>query len=108
MKRFWAVRKIAARIAASDSQELIQLLKAQALFVLPETVPAISRDPKDDVFLACALAADADVLITGDQDLLVLKLHGRTRILTAAEFLEVLEPAESQVTATAKEHHGNE
>lgn len=82
--------KIASRIDQQDAEQLIELLKARAIFVLTETIPAVSRDPKDDVYLACAAAGDADILITGDQDLLVLKVHGRTRILTPAEFLDLL------------------
>jgi hypothetical protein len=61
------------------------------MFVLTDVVPAVSRDPHDDVYLTCARAGDADVLITGDQDLLVLQVHGRTRILTPAQFLGLLE-----------------
>lgn len=48
-------------------------------FVAEKTVPTPeenllvhSRDPKDDFLLACALGGDADYLVTGDQDLLVL------------------------------------
>src|SRR5439155_3369663 len=36
----------------------------------PPTVPEFPRDPKDAPFLAAALAAHADFLITGDKDLL--------------------------------------
>lgn len=86
-----ARRKIAARIDQTDADELIKLLKARAIFVMSDSVSVVSRDPKDDVYLACAAAGDADVLITGDQDLLVLKAHGRTRILTPAQFLDLLE-----------------
>ncbi len=82
--------KIAARIDELDGAQLIELIKSQAIVALVEAVPAVSRDPKDDAYLACAAAVDADVLITGDQDLLVLKTHGRTRILTPAEFLIIL------------------
>ena len=35
----------------------------------------VCRDPDDDNILACAVAANADVLVTGDEDLLVLKNH---------------------------------
>jgi putative PIN family toxin of toxin-antitoxin system len=84
--------KFAARKNKSDAEELIALLKARAIFVISDSVSAIiSRDPKDDVYLACSATGDADVLITGDQDLLVLKTHGRTRILTPAQFLYLLE-----------------
>ncbi len=47
----------------------------------------LSRDPKDDIFLEVALNGDADLLITGDQDLLVLHPFQSTVIITPAEFL---------------------
>jgi putative PIN family toxin of toxin-antitoxin system len=46
----------------------------------------ICRDPKDNFLLALAQDSSADYLITGDNDLLVLKTFGRTQILTIAEF----------------------
>jgi putative PIN family toxin of toxin-antitoxin system len=52
----------------------------------PPIVPDFPRDPKDAPFLAAALAADADFLITGDKDLLQAKDLVPTRIVTAAEF----------------------
>lgn len=47
------------------------------------------RDPHDDMFLECATLADASMLIAGDHDLLVLKTHGRTRIVTPAEYVSM-------------------
>jgi putative PIN family toxin of toxin-antitoxin system len=52
----------------------------------PPTVPDFPRDPKDAPFLAAALAAQADFLITGDKDLLQAKDIVTTRIVTVAEF----------------------
>lgn len=46
----------------------------------------VSRDEKDDYLLALAKAGKSDLLITGDDDLLVLKKHGKTRILKPAAF----------------------
>ena len=46
------------------------------------------RDPKDAPFLAAALAANVDVLVTGDLDLLSLKGQLATRILTTADFID--------------------
>ncbi len=54
-------------------------------------VPSVSRDPKDDVFLATARAAAADYLVSEDQDLLVLGAHHGTEIMTAAAFLRILD-----------------
>lgn len=45
------------------------------------------RDPLDDKFLALALSADADVLISSDEDLLVLHPWRGMPVVTAGEFL---------------------
>ncbi len=57
---------------------------------LPDEIPAISRDPDDDKFIACAIAGRADFLVSGDQDLLTLERVGDVRIITARELLEIL------------------
>ena len=48
----------------------------------------ISRDADDDSVLACALAAQADLIVSGDADLLVLKQFHGIRIVTAAQALK--------------------
>jgi len=45
------------------------------------------RDPTDDMFLECAARTKANLLIAGDNDLLVLGSYGATRILTPAEYV---------------------
>jgi len=55
--------------------------------VLPsETVQGICRDPDDDAILACALAAGADYLVTGDGDLLELETFKGIKIVTPRDF----------------------
>ncbi len=49
-------------------------------------IDPVCRDKDDNKILACALAADADLLVTGDDDLLVMKKYGRTRIISPKEF----------------------
>jgi putative PIN family toxin of toxin-antitoxin system len=49
-----------------------------------------SRDPKDDPFLAGALAGGADYLVTNDRDLLDLGKPFGVAIVTPVEFLRVL------------------
>jgi putative PIN family toxin of toxin-antitoxin system len=58
--------------------------------VEPKVVPAIRRDPDDDVFLACATEARADFLVTEDNDLLDLGTHQGVQICRPAEFIERL------------------
>lgn len=51
-----------------------------------EPIKPTSRDPDDDKILACASVSRADYLVTGDEDLLVIKQYGRTKILTPKDF----------------------
>jgi putative PIN family toxin of toxin-antitoxin system len=57
----------------------------------PQPLPQrICRDPDDDVVLGVAVQARAGLIITGDDDLLVLGSYERTRILSPREFLELV------------------
>ena len=65
-----------------------------ALAIIIDAKPTerpISRDPEDDEVIACAIAADCDFIVTGDNDLRVLTEYRGIRIVTAAEFLSELE-----------------
>ena len=62
---------------------------------LVEWVPIIERieacrDPKDDKFLELAVNGQADYLVTGDKDLLVLHPFKTTQILSTKEFIDTL------------------
>jgi putative PIN family toxin of toxin-antitoxin system len=83
------VRKF--RALPGMDREAIRAILAQAETVAVQAVPAVSRDPKDDPFLATAVAAGAAYLVTEDQDLLVLDPYEGIRIVTAAEFIRLLE-----------------
>ena len=51
-----------------------------------QSVQSVCRDPDDDAILACALEAGADYLVTGDEDLLELKVFKGIRIVTPRDF----------------------
>ena len=62
---------------------------------LVEWVPIIERvqacrDPKDDKFLELAVNGQAEYLITGDKDLLVLHPFKETKILSTKDFIDTL------------------
>jgi putative PIN family toxin of toxin-antitoxin system len=78
------------QITQLDIASLIALFE-QAEVVEPASEPSISRDPKDDKFLACAQAGDVQYLVTEDKDLLVLEKYDKTRICQPAEFITMLE-----------------
>lgn len=47
------------------------------------------RDPSDDKFLECAVAGKADVVISGDKELLAIRHYRGVRIQTPSQFLEI-------------------
>ncbi|MDY0019496.1 MAG: putative toxin-antitoxin system toxin component, PIN family [Anaerolineae bacterium] len=75
-------------VTEADSARLIASLRADALIVagINDIEPACS-DPDDDKFLACALEAGADCIVTGDPDLLTLVSYAGIDILKPSEFL---------------------
>jgi putative PIN family toxin of toxin-antitoxin system len=68
---------------------LFLVYQRRARLVAPLPLPTrVCRDPDDDLVLATALAAQADVIITGDKDLLTLKTHGGVRIRSPRQFMD--------------------
>jgi putative PIN family toxin of toxin-antitoxin system len=58
-----------------------------------QITPVVVGDPPDDAVLACALAAGADVVVSGDSDLLNLKHFQRIPILDPVAALGFVERA---------------
>ena len=68
-------------------KELLFFLSSIGTWIeLPNQLPERCRDCKDDYLLELAMIANADFLITGDKDLLVMKRIGECQIVTASEF----------------------
>jgi putative PIN family toxin of toxin-antitoxin system len=59
--------------------------------VTPQTIQRTVRDPKDDAVIATALVAQAEAVITGDNDLLVLHPWQGIQILNPAQALQLIE-----------------
>ena len=68
---------------------IADLRQAAMLVVVTGTLKAC-RDPDDDKLLETAITGQADCLVTGDQDLLVLDPFQGLPILTPAQFLLAL------------------
>ncbi len=81
-------------ITQAEQQELFKLLGVAATRVRPATkLPLTVRDPKDEMILAAALGGNADYLVTGDADLLVLAGDvrlGALKIISARDFIQLL------------------
>ena len=66
---------------------MTMVLQCSTLVEEPSPIVAC-RDPKDDQFLALAIAAQAAAIVTGDSDLLVLNPFQDVIILQPADFLD--------------------
>jgi len=51
---------------------------------------SISRDADDDKILQCGIGGNVDFIITGDNDLLVLKEYKKIKIIKPKEYLELV------------------
>ena len=78
--------------ASADQQDRVEaLLRDQTIIPKPDEVVALEvRDPDDAWVLASAVAGDAELLVTGDQDLLVLAAKAPLPIVTPREAWELL------------------
>jgi putative PIN family toxin of toxin-antitoxin system len=85
--------KFQRRIAASrlSPDDILHLYAEKVLSVRPSSVPRIAPDPDDDVVIGTALAANADLIVTGDAGLLSVKRHHNIRVVTVAEALQAID-----------------
>lgn len=72
-----------------DIEAVLQILSRADVVEIPN-IPTISRDIKDDKFLATADKAKANYLVSEDQDLLILKEHDGFKIIDTKTFLKIL------------------
>jgi putative PIN family toxin of toxin-antitoxin system len=86
--------KFAGKIAASGflSAELVNRYAQMTRVVRPATVPRLAPDADDDVVIGTAIAAKADLLVTGDLGLLSVGAYTCGRIVRVAEALEAIVP----------------
>lgn len=69
---------------------LLETLAQEGVLVPGSASVRASRDPEDDKFLAAAVQARARYVVTGDRDLLDLKLHRGVRMVGPAQFLRAI------------------
>ena len=71
-----------------ETSEALIILSEAALEILgwTDSITPICRDSDDDLILVCARDAVADYIVTGDEDLLVLKNYEGISIVSPREF----------------------
>jgi len=82
----------ATHASAKDIEEFLELMTETSFFVGEPLVvkPLVAEDPDDDMILATGLAAQADVIVSGDHHLLKLNQYEEMPIVNPRRFLEML------------------
>ena len=74
---------------AVAADEAVALLLSQMEIVTPKALPQpVCRDGDDDFILATAIAGQAECIVTGDKDLLVLQQYEGIEIVSPSDFAE--------------------
>jgi len=72
-------------------ESTLKLILLRGEEVRPRQTLAACRDPKDNKFLEVAVEGKADVIVSGDEDLLVLSPFEGIAIVSPARFLEMVQ-----------------
>ena len=85
-------QKITKRIAEEDLLNMLDVITQFCTYSQITTVSNIPiRDSKDIYLISFAESINADYLVSGDKDLLVLKYHKATKNVSLSEFKMVME-----------------
>lgn len=82
------IRKKFLRTESTNKQRLASLLEGTTKITVTGRISGICRDPKDDFILECAETGGADLIVTGDKDLLSLANYGTIEIVTPRQHLD--------------------
>jgi putative PIN family toxin of toxin-antitoxin system len=80
------------RLRRTSLEEIMSLIMPLLELYAPSMAEgSVPLDPTDEMFIACALSANAEPLISGDDHLLGLRTYGHIRIVSPAEFTREIE-----------------
>jgi putative PIN family toxin of toxin-antitoxin system len=83
-------KKFDKYLTAQERLTLIQLLHEQLEFADITNNVVVSRDETDNKFLSTSASINAEYLVTGDGDLLILGSYLNTTIIRPAEFISII------------------
>ena len=74
--------------SSSDIEEILETIQEYAEFIEVTSKTEVCKDPKDNFLLSLSMDGNADFLLTGDNDLLILTKFRKTSIVTISDFLD--------------------
>ena len=82
------------KLSEAEREKIKRRVLRRAEIVQPKTVPnVITEDPDDDHILACAVAGEANIIVSGNKHLLRLKEYKDIPIVRPMDFLRTLGPS---------------
>ena len=81
----------ACKLTSAEVDIFIAFIRKRAVILtnVPK-INVIKDDPDDNAVLACAIKAQADCIVSGDEHLLALKVYKGIKILNVQDFLKLL------------------
>jgi putative PIN family toxin of toxin-antitoxin system len=73
------------------TRDAVQAISATATVLRPRPSLHVLKDEPDNRILECALAAQAEWIVSGDRHLLMLKKYGHITIVSLSHFLSTLQ-----------------
>jgi putative PIN family toxin of toxin-antitoxin system len=82
--------RLASRYAGVEYEGILELIVHNSELVQAPSLPdRVSEDPDDDKFLACALASNTSIIVSGDSDLILVSGYADIRVLTPKAFVAI-------------------
>ena len=79
------------KISSAKREALLSVIREGVVLVSGESIKGVvTADPKDDMFIACAVEGQAKYIISGDKHLRQLRRYQSSRVVEPAYFLNVL------------------
>ena len=82
--------RVKYHVELDQIEALVALIALRGERVTPNRKVKVCRDPQDNVVIETALAGGAEYVVTGDEDLLILKKFEAVRFVTPRAFLAAL------------------
>lgn len=80
------------QLTEEEIQAVLRDLQKKAIVTPGKIIPeVIKEDPTDNLFLGCALEANAEYIVSGDRHLRRLRVYQDIQVVTPSVFVTVLE-----------------
>src|SRR3990167_8722286 len=79
---------LAQKYPGVDVDDIIEILvKRSKIYDIKSLSTPVSRDPNDDMFIACAIATKVKIIVSGDLDLLQVNGYQSIKIVKPKQFV---------------------